>query len=68
MSKSDFACNVIGVRLSSAHCLTKISVTIAKFKCNHVHKAAVDEEWRSAFLLSRMIFRCKKNYFSFQNI
>lgn len=33
----NFACNVVDVRLSSAHCITS-QCYHSKFKCNHVHK------------------------------
>lgn len=33
----NFACNVVDVRLSSAHCITS-QCYHSKFKCNHVQK------------------------------
>lgn len=44
-----FACNVINVRLSSAHCITN-QCYHSKFKCNHVQKNAdLYWEWESVF-------------------
>lgn len=60
-SKWFLACNVINVRLSSAHCITN-QCYHSKFKCNHVQKNAdLYYEWKSVILLSRTRFRWKKN-------
>lgn len=43
-----FACNVINVRLSSAHCITN-QCYHSKFKCNHVQKRQTCTESGSLF-------------------
>lgn len=47
-SKWFFACNVINVRLSSAHCITN-QCYHSKFKCNHVQKTQTRTQSASLF-------------------
>lgn len=54
---SDFACNVIDVRLSSAHCIAN-QCYHSELKCNHVQNADVGLRVEVCYLtLSRKRFR-----------
>lgn len=65
-SKWFFACNVIDVRLSSAHCITN-QCYHSKFKCNHVQKMQTCTE--SGGLLSCPGWDSGENtFFSIKNI